>query len=204
MEPKFLPLLMMALFLVIVLAGRVGVQLASVGDSGIRAATKLKSSKAALISYLMFGTLIIQLLLAIFYAAALITPQITMGGIGTWLGIALCITGILFASYSQLAMGTNWRIGVDPDEDTDLVTTGIYSKIRNPIYTASMMHGLGLLLLMPHVLMLVTGLVGLYAITAYVWHIEEPYLINLHGEKYQQYMKRTGSFLPRLKIVTRS
>jgi protein-S-isoprenylcysteine O-methyltransferase Ste14 len=198
MESKYLPLLMMALFLIVVIGGRIGAQLVSVGDSGIRSATRLRTIRAVFISLLMFGTLIVQLLLSLLYAAAVLEPHIALGKAGTWTGLALCLSGILFASYSQFAMGRNWRIGVDPDEETELVTSGIYSKIRNPIYTACIVHGLGLLVLAPNTMMLLTGLVGFYAITAYVQQIEEPYLINLHGEEYVQYMESTGSFLPRL------
>jgi protein-S-isoprenylcysteine O-methyltransferase Ste14 len=198
MESKYLPLLMMALFLIVVIGGRIGAQLVSVGDSGIRSATRLRTIRAVFISLLMFGTLIVQLLLSLLYAAAVLEPHIALGKAGTWTGLALCLGGILFASYSQFAMGKNWRIGVDPDEETELVTSGIYSKIRNPIYTACIVHGLGLLVLAPNTMMLLTGLVGFYAITAYVQQIEEPYLINLHGEEYVQYMESTGSFLPRL------
>lgn len=199
MEPKHLPLLMVVLFLIIVIVGRVGAQLTSVGDSGIRHSGKLKSTKAVLISGTMFGTLVVQLLLTFLFALELFEPQISLGKTGAWIGVTLCLSGILFASYSQFAMGKNWRIGVDPDEITELVTSGIYSKIRNPIYTACIVHGLGLILLAPHALMLVTGLVGFYAIIAYVRHIEEPHLITLHGEQYERYMEKTGSFFPRFR-----
>lgn len=199
MESKYLPLLMMALFLIVVIGGRIGAQLVSVGDSGIRSATRLRTIRAVFISLLMFGTLIVQLLLSLLYAAAVLEPHIALGKVGTWTGLALCLSGILFASYSQFAMGKNWRIGVDPDEETELVTSGIYSKIRNPIYTACIVHGLGLLVLAPNTLVLVNGLVGFYAIRAYVRHIEEPYLIKLHGDQYVQYMQSTGSYLPRLR-----
>ena len=199
MEPRYLPLMMMVIFVVVVIVGRVGVQLSSVGDSGIRSARRLKSSKEVFISSLMFGTLVVQLLLAWLYAATIIEPHIETGKASTWVGLVLCFCGILFASYSQFAMGKDWRIGVDPDEETELITTGIYSKIRNPIYTACIVHGLGLLVLAPNAMVLVTGLVGFYSILAYVRQIEEPYLIRLHGEKYVQYRESTGSFLPRLR-----
>lgn len=198
MEPRYLPILMVVIFVVVVIVGRVGVQLSSVGDSGIRSARRLKSSKEVFISSLMFGTLVVQLLLTWLYAAAIIEPHIETGNASTWIGLVLCFCGILFASYSQFAMGKDWRIGVDPDEETELITTGIYSKIRNPIYTACIVHGLGLLVLAPNAMVLVTGLVGFYSILAYVRQIEEPYLIRLHGEKYVQYRESTGSFLPRL------
>lgn len=199
MEPRHLPLLMMVLFLSFVVFARVGIQLTLVGDSGIRSGGKLKTSREISISYLMFGTLVVQLVLSWLYAVTLIGPQLELGSASTWTGVMLCISGIISASYCQFAMGKNWRIGVDPDEKTELITSGVYSKIRNPIYTACMVHGLGLLVLAPNVLVLVTGLVGFYAVKAYVRQIEEPYLIGLHGDKYLQYMESTGSFLPRLR-----
>lgn len=198
MEQKFLPLLMVILFLIIAIAGRVSVQLASVGDSGIRHSGKLKSTRAVFISCAIFGTFVVQLLLTFLYALELVEPQIALGETAIWIGVLLCLSGILFTSYSQFAMGKNWRIGVDPDEKTELVTSGFYSKIRNPIYTSCIVHGFGLIVLAPNILMLVTGLVGFYAITAYVRHIEEPHLIQLHGEKYMRYRESTGSFFPPL------
>jgi len=196
MEPRHLPLLMMLLFLAFVVLARVGIQFALVGDSGIRSGHKLRTSWEISISYLMFGTVVVQLVLSWLYAETLIRPHIELGSASTWIGVMLCIIGIISASYCQFAMGKNWRMGVDPDEKTELITSGIYSKIRNPIYTACMVYGLGLLVLAPNVLMLITGLVGFYAVKAYVRDIEEPYLIGLHGEEYVRYMESTGSFLP--------
>ena len=89
--------------------------------------------------------------------------QVELGVIATWIGVALCIFGILFSSYAQFAMGEQWRIGVDPDEKTKLVTKGIYGKIRNPIYTGCIVFGTGLLILSPHILFVITGLVGFSA-----------------------------------------
>ena len=100
MESKYLPLLMMALFLIVVIGGRIGAQLVSVGDSGIRSATRLRTIRAVFISLLMFGTLIVQLLLSLLYAAAVLEPHIALGKVATWTGLALCLSGILFAIYS--------------------------------------------------------------------------------------------------------
>jgi len=196
MELEHLPVVMMGLFLLVV-AGRVAFQVYLVGNSGIRSGTRLKTKKEFLISFMMFGVLGIQTILTWLYSESYISAQIEFGTIGKLLGLTLCIGGLAFASYSQLAMGEDWRIGVDPDEETKLVTTGIYDKIRNPIYTGCIVHGAGVVALAPHLLIFITGLVGYFAIRAYVKDIEEPYLINLHGDEYRQYMTRTGSFLPR-------
>lgn len=199
MGTKHLALIMMIAFFVIVIAVRVGVQIKSSGDTGIRSGTKLKSSKERIISYVMFGTLLVQTTLTWLYSRNFIEQHIVVNNISLWAGSLLCILGILVASYSQFAMGQNWRIGVDPDEVTDLVTSGIYSKIRNPIYTGCIVHGLGILLLAPNLMVLLSGIIGYIAIRAYVTEIEEPYLIKLHGQDYLDYMERTNSFFPKLR-----
>ena len=197
MDSKHLPILMMILFLLIIIIGRVVLQFALAGDSGIRSGTKLRTKKEMLISFLMFGVVGIQALLAWLFSTSRLEAQIEFGVISTGVGVALCIIGIAFSSYAQYAMGKEWRIGVDPGERTELVTTGIYKKIRNPIYTGCIVHGTGLIILAPHILFFVTGVVGYFAVRAYVRDIEEPYLVELHGGNYRQYMTQTGSFFPR-------
>ena len=44
---------------------------------------------------------------------------------------------------------TGWRIGVDRRERTDLVTTGVFAHVRNPIVTAMVVAQLGIVLLVP-------------------------------------------------------
>lgn len=199
MDTNQLPILMMILFLLIVIVGRIVFQFILTGNSGIRSGTRLSTKKEMFISFLMFGVVGVQAVLAWMLSVSRFDVQVELGATATWLGIALCISGIFFSSYAQWAMGKEWRIGVDPNEKTKLVTTGIYKSIRNPIYTGCIVHGAGLLLLAPHVLFLMTGLVGYFAVRAYVKDIEEPYLLTLHGNSYRQYMSQTGSFFPRIK-----
>lgn len=198
MDAKNLPVLMMIIFLLIIIVGRVVFQVALAGDSGIRSGTKLRTKREVLISFLMFGVVGVQVLLAWLYSLSRLEPQVELGSMSTVIGIVLCIFGIAFSSYAQYVMGKEWRIGVDPDEKTELVTTGIYKKIRNPIYTGCIVYGAGLIVLAPHMLFLITGIVGYFAVRAYVKDIEEPYLLELHGENYRRYMSETGSFFPRL------
>ena len=197
MDAKQLPFLMMIVFLLVIFCGRIVFQFILTGNSGIRSGTKLKTKKTMCISALLSGVIIVQVLLTWLIATSRLQLQIEFGLVVTWIGLILCISGVLFSSYSQFAMGREWRIGVDPDEETNLVTTGIYKHIRNPIYTGCIVYGSGMLLLAPNILFLITGIVGYFAIRAYVKEIEEPCLIRLHGDDYRQYASQTGSFFPR-------
>jgi protein-S-isoprenylcysteine O-methyltransferase Ste14 len=52
------------------------------------------------------------------------------------------LAGLLVTLPAQRAIGESWRIGVDPDERTELVTAGLFGRLRTPIFT-------GMLLLPP-------------------------------------------------------
>lgn len=46
-------------------------------------------------------------------------------------------------------MGASWRIGVDPNDRTDLVTAGLFGMVRNPIFTAMFLSAAGSALAVP-------------------------------------------------------
>ena len=117
------------------------------------------------------------------------------------LGAALAGGGIAATLMAQLAMGTSWRIGVDPDERTELVTTGPFAIVRNPIFAAMLPTSLGLTLLVPS-WVAITGLVGLVvALELQVRVVEEPYLLTTHGARYAEYASRVGRFVPALGML---
>lgn len=112
------------------------------------------------------------------------------------LGNALALLGIAGTLYAQLAMGTSWRIGVDPEERTALVTSGPFALVRNPIFSAMLPTALGLTLLVPS-WVAIAGLVGLVvALELQVRVVEEPYLLRAHGRDYGDYAARVGRFMP--------
>jgi protein-S-isoprenylcysteine O-methyltransferase Ste14 len=111
-------------------------------------------------------------------------------------GLVLAVAGIGLTFYAQVAMGASWRIGVDPAERTQLVTTGPFALVRNPIFAAMLPTALGLTLLVPSWVALV-GFVGLVvALELQVRVVEEPYLLRAHGSTYATYAARVGRFLP--------
>jgi protein-S-isoprenylcysteine O-methyltransferase Ste14 len=111
-------------------------------------------------------------------------------------GIALASTGIVLTFFAQLAMGDQWRIGVDPDERTDLVTDGPFRLVRNPIYSAMLPTVLGLALIVPSAIA-IAGLAALaIGLEMQVRLVEEPYLLRTHGDEYATYAARVGRFVP--------
>lgn len=111
-------------------------------------------------------------------------------------GLVLTVIGIGATFYAQVAMGANWRIGLDPRERTQLVTSGPFALVRNPIFAAMLPTALGLTLLVPSWVAF-TGLAGLLiALELQVRVVEEPYLLKVHGDAYARYAARVGRFVP--------
>lgn len=113
-------------------------------------------------------------------------------------GVALAVVGILGTFATQMAMGASWRIGVDETERTDLVTSGPFAIMRNPIFTAMGVTGLGLAAMVPNAVALAGCLLLAVALQLQVRVVEEPYLRRAHGAAYAAYASRTGRFVPRL------
>ncbi|MCE7008075.1 isoprenylcysteine carboxylmethyltransferase family protein [Kibdelosporangium philippinense] len=113
-------------------------------------------------------------------------------------GAVIAAAGVAGTLYAQLFMGPSWRIGVDTTERTDLVTSGPFGVVRNPIFASMLLTGLGLALAVPNFLSF-GGLVMLYAnVSVLVRRVEEPYLIATHGAAYLDYARRVGRFIPGL------
>jgi protein-S-isoprenylcysteine O-methyltransferase Ste14 len=113
-------------------------------------------------------------------------------------GLVVALAGFSGVLAAQQAMGRSWRVGVDPDERTDLVTSGIFGIVRNPIFTAMITAMAGLTAMAPtwpQLLALVSVITG---IQIQVRAVEEPYLTRMHGTAYTTYTHRVGRFLPRI------
>ncbi len=119
-------------------------------------------------------------------------------------GAVLAVAGIGATFYAQVAMGSSWRIGVDPAERTQLVTDGPFALVRNPIYAAMLPTALGLALLVPSWVAL-TGLTGLaVGLELQVRVVEEPHLLQVHGEAFSSYAARVGRFVPGVGRLSRA
>src|SRR3546814_20160844 len=53
-----------------------------------------------------------------------------------WIGVAWCLAGLLLLLWSLVSFGSSFRVGIDDDHPDKLITTGVFSLSRNPIYVA--------------------------------------------------------------------
>jgi protein-S-isoprenylcysteine O-methyltransferase Ste14 len=116
-------------------------------------------------------------------------------------GILIATAAIAATVYAQLQMGDSWRIGVDEQESTTLVHTGVFGRVRNPIYTAMFTFGLGIALVTPNFVACAGFILLVAAIELQVRGVEEPYLLRTHGDAYRAYTASVGRFIPGVGLI---
>lgn len=140
-------------------------------------------------------------------AAAFFAPVLQLAGVvspldflhARWIqlvGIVVAVVGIGATVYAQVDMGESWRIGVDPSETTTLVRQGVFGLVRNPIFAAMLVFGLGIALVTPNVVAIVGVTLLVLTIEAQVRVVEEPYLMTNHGDAFRDYTAAVGRFVP--------
>jgi protein-S-isoprenylcysteine O-methyltransferase Ste14 len=84
-------------------------------------------------------------------------------------------------------------------EGQPLITSGAYGLVRHPIYTGAFLIWFGLAAAYTSGAVLVLTLI--YVIPAYLVNIrgEERMMASRYGDEYQEYKRRVGAFMPRLR-----
>jgi protein-S-isoprenylcysteine O-methyltransferase Ste14 len=113
-----------------------------------------------------------------------------------WCGVICFGLAELWLVWMFRSLGLNITDTAVARAGATFVDTGPYRYVRNPMYTGVLMLGLSLgLALNTWLLPLTCSLV--FTFMAIRTPIEERYLIERFGERYREYMQRTGRFLPR-------
>ena len=106
-----------------------------------------------------------------------------------YFGLAFLTIALIWTIIAQAHMKNSWRIGIDAETKTELVTTGLFKFSRNPIFFGMILSMLGLFLATPN------ALTGLFLILGYVLiqiqiRLEEEFLTKQHGQNYESYKQK--------------
>jgi protein-S-isoprenylcysteine O-methyltransferase Ste14 len=110
------------------------------------------------------------------------------------LGLILSIFGAILDCLALWKLRRSFSIMV---EVRPLITSGIYNKIRHPLYAGELLHFLGIALVFNNIIVygMFVFLIILQSLRA---KLEEKKL-NAHFPDYLIYMKNTGFFFPRFR-----
>lgn len=135
----------------------------------------------------------------IVFAAAFNLPTVSrqqffQRGIVSWLGVVLCLTGVVLFFLTLVSFGKSFRVGIDTNHPDKLVTTGVFGLSRNPIYVAFGLVLLGEFLLFSNWILLVYMVAAIWLFHRQVLR-EEGYLKAHYGQQYSEYCHRVRRYL---------
>lgn len=114
------------------------------------------------------------------------------------LGAFIFIGGLWVLWRSHVDLADNFSPALFIRNKHTLITTGIYQKIRHPMYLSFFMWAIGQALLITNWLAGPLGLLAFALIYLFRVEHEEQQLLDQFGDEYQQYQKKTGRLLPKL------
>jgi protein-S-isoprenylcysteine O-methyltransferase Ste14 len=109
-------------------------------------------------------------------------------------GLALVSIGLITFIMAFLSFGNSWRIGIDRKKPGTLVTKGIFSVTRNPIYLAFHLLSFGMFLMNGTWFLLIFALLAAIACHFQILR-EEEFLKRRHGQEFAEYCSRTARYL---------
>lgn len=121
------------------------------------------------------------------YAISLL--QVAVGGL-------MMVAALVLFRLTHKYLGRNWSVTLDTRKTHKLVDTGIYARVRHPMYSAFWLLALAQAVLLPNWF---AGLAGPVAwSTLFFLRVgrEEKLMIDTFGEEYRRYMLRTKRVVP--------
>lgn len=112
----------------------------------------------------------------------------------SWIGVLFCLVGLLLMLWSLISFKQSFRIGIDTDRPDRLITDGIFSFSRNPIYVAFAIILIGQFLIFPNWITLIYIVGATWLFHRQVLR-EEEYLRGHYGEAYAAYCNRVRRYL---------
>jgi protein-S-isoprenylcysteine O-methyltransferase Ste14 len=111
-------------------------------------------------------------------------------------GVLCLAVGLWFFHRSHADLGTNWSITLEVREKHQLVTHGIYRRVRHPMYMALFLYSVGQALALPNWVAGPSYLVAFGLLFALRLGPEERMMREEFGADYDAYVARTKRLVP--------
>ncbi len=130
------------------------------------------------------------------YFAPLIEGQPEVNFLLNMIAIFLSVTSVMLAMSAINELGKQWSIAARLIEGHKLVTSGVYSIVRHPIYTALLGLLLATGLSFSHWLALAAGMIVFLVATKIRTHIEEGLLRDAFGKEFEEWKAKVPGLIP--------
>ena len=114
-----------------------------------------------------------------------------------WLGFIIGLLSIALMIWIELELGRQFSPQLQLRQEHQLITSGPYSRVRHPLYTALDAFGLSLALVSANGFFVLFFILSLLGLTLRVPK-EERMMLDQFGDQYRTYMQHTGRYFPKV------
>ncbi len=108
-------------------------------------------------------------------------------------GLLLISMGMFIFVLGMLSFEKSWRIGIDTNTSDKLITTGIFSYTRNPIFLFIIFYFIGTSLIYPTPVFISYALLAIFGIHRHIKK-EERFLKKHYGQQYIDYTQKVKRY----------
>jgi protein-S-isoprenylcysteine O-methyltransferase Ste14 len=109
-------------------------------------------------------------------------------------GAVVIVVSLLVFCLALISFSSSWRVGIDTAAPGELITTGVFSVTRNPMFLSMDLYFLGTFLIYSNLFFLMC-----FACIALGFQFqirqEESFLLARYGDKYRKYMAQVNRFI---------
>jgi protein-S-isoprenylcysteine O-methyltransferase Ste14 len=110
-----------------------------------------------------------------------------------WVGIALVIMSLVGIAIGLKSFKDSFRIGIDENKPDVLITTGLFSISRNPMYVCFLLFFFGMFLIHGNILIIIGIIIFPFAIHRQILS-EEMFLGKYYGSEYAEYCEKVKRY----------
>ena len=110
------------------------------------------------------------------------------------IGYVMLLLSLVIVWVAQSQMADSWRIGIDEENKTELVTNGLFRYSRNPIFLGIMVANIGLFSVLPNAFTMLIVALSTISVNTQI-RLEEEYLKKTHKNFYLDYSKKVRRWI---------
>ncbi len=146
---------------------------------------------------------LIVILIIVGYLLSFSIASTKIGRIYYWdilfiVGLFIITIGLVIRIISIRQLGKYFSYSVAKVENQELIEKGLYKVVRHPAYLGQIIIFIGISIALSNWLSVIIMLTSILIGYLYRIKVEEKFMIELFGDRYYDYQKRTKKLLPKI------
>lgn len=158
---------------------------------------QMGKDKSGLPLYIEIALKVVSILVPLAELISIFMVEVNVPSYLRYVGIITGFTGVVFFVLSVTEMKDSWRAGVNKNEKTDLVTSGIYQISRNPAFVGFDLTYLGIVMIFFNTALFCLSVLAMFIFHLQIVNVEEPFLLEVFGNDYINYCKKVNRYIGR-------